>query len=311
MSCHTWLTRRIAPAALACAALFLLAIVGCGGEGKTEPAVVIPSEPIATGTATSSGTGGAAPAPAPASTTAPGDTTAPAGASAEGWGTIKGRVVYSGDPPAPKTLLTDKDPQVCAKTPHLSERVVVDPGTKGVKYAIVYVFRPSKVNPEAKKRAESTNAEFDQKECTFDPHVLAVMKGAKIILKSSDPIQHNIDAKLKANSTYNNLLAPASSTTYEPLTAERGPVEVVCDIHSWMKAWWLILDNPYFAVTDDKGNFEIKDVPAGGQKLVVWQEALDKEHYLTPKTGDTISVKANETTTLPDFKIEPSRVQPE
>ena len=36
----------------------------------------------------------------------------------------------------------------------------------------------------------------------------------------------------------------------------------------------MVLDNPYFAVTDDKGNFEIKNVPAGTQKVVVWQEAV-------------------------------------
>ena len=38
----------------------------------------------------------------------------------------------------------------------------------------------------------------------------------------------------------------------------------------------MVLDNPYFAVTDAKGNFEIKNVPAGTQKVVVWQEAVDK-----------------------------------
>ena len=47
------------------------------------------------------------------------------------------------------------------------------------------------------------------------------------------------------------------------------------DIHVWMSAWWLILDHPYFAVTDDRGAFEIPDVPAGPQQVIVWQEAVD------------------------------------
>ena len=49
-----------------------------------------------------------------------------------------------------------------------------------------------------------------------------------------------------------------------------------------MKAYWLVLDNPYFAVTDDKGNFEIKNVPAGTQKVVVWQEAA---RFVTAAVG--------------------------
>ena len=33
-------------------------------------------------------------------------------------------------------------------------------------------------------------------------------------------------------------------------------------------------DTPYFAVTDDKGNYTIKDVPAGNYTVEVWQEKL-------------------------------------
>src|SRR5258708_4099748 len=140
---------------------------------------------------------------------------------------------------------------------------------------------------------------------------MPIMKGAKIILKSTAPKNHNTNAKLGENSPYNNVVTAGQALTYEPPAAERGPIEVTCDILPWMKAFWLILDNPYFAVTDDKGNFEIKNVPAGGQKLVVWQESLDKEGYLGSRAGDPVTVKANDTTTLPDFKIEPSRVRPE
>jgi hypothetical protein len=310
-----WITDQIAPA-VACAAAFLIAVAGCGGgEGKTDQAVVLPSDPLATNTSSgpsaSSGGGGGG-APTTSGDKAPSTAPAATAGGAEGWGTIKGRVVLVGDPPTNKVLDTKiKDPEVCATKEHRSERLIVDPETKGVRNAIVYIPRPTKVNPEAKKTAEATDADFDQKECVFIPHALAVMKGAKIILKSSDPVNHNINAKLRVNSLYNNIVRSGEPLTYDPPAAERGPIEVTCDIHGWMKAFWLILDNPYFAVTDDKGNFEIKDVPAGGQKLVVWQEALDKNSYLTSPSGDPITVKANDTTTLPDFKIEKSRVRPE
>ncbi len=36
----------------------------------------------------------------------------------------------------------------------------------------------------------------------------------------------------------------------------------------------MVLDHPYFAVTDENGLFEIKNVPAGTLKLVSWQESV-------------------------------------
>jgi hypothetical protein len=88
---------------------------------------------------------------------------------------------------------------------------------------------------------------------------------------------------------------------------ERGPGEVVCDIHPWMKAWWLVIDSPYFAVTDEKGNFEIKNVPAGTQKVVVWQEAAG---FVTPAAGAPLDIKADGETAK-DFTVEPGKVKPE
>jgi Polysaccharide lyase family 4, domain II len=72
-----------------------------------------------------------------------------------------------------------------------------------------------------------------------------------------------------------------------------------------MTAYWLVLDHPYFAVTDKDGNFEIKNVPAGTQKLVVWHEAAS---YVTPTSGESITIKANDATTK-DFTIDPAKLK--
>ena len=64
------------------------------------------------------------------------------------------------------------------------------------------------------------------------------------------------------------------------LVAERRPILVACDIHPWMKAYIMVFDHPFFAVTAEDGSFEIKGVPAGEQNLVVWQE---KVGYVNPE----------------------------
>ncbi|MEK7289507.1 MAG: TonB-dependent receptor, partial [Planctomycetota bacterium] len=51
-------------------------------------------------------------------------------------------------------------------------------------------------------------------------------------------------------------------------------------------AWIVVLDNPYFDVTDRNGYFEICDIPPGAYKLQVWHEELgnlEKEVTIHPK----------------------------
>ncbi len=229
----------------------------------------------------------------------------------EGWGTLKGRVVFDGVPPAQKVLVPKGDPSakdsaVCAKNEIKAERLVVDAGTKGVKNAIVYIPKPTAVNPEAKSARAAQAVVFDQKGCVFEPHVLAAMVGEKIDVKSSDPVGHNINCKVQ-NNTFNEAVSPNGETIKTPVAAARQPGIVICDIHNWMSAYWLVLDNPYFAVTDDKGNFEIKNAPAGTQKVVVWQEAT---LFVTPSSGQDVTIAANGDTTQ-DFAIKASQVRPE
>ena len=72
----------------------------------------------------------------------------------------------------------------------------------------------------------------------------------------------------------------------------------------------MVFNHPYFAVTDAKGYFEIKNAPAGTQKVVVWQEAVDKGGFVTAASGEEVVIKANDAV-VKDFKVEPSRLRAE
>jgi len=305
-------------------ALSGLAVAGCGGkEQEADEAVVVvepgkevptvsSSSPAGTPAATTTPT---TPAAAPAATTPAPTPSAPAG-KVEGYGTLKGQVTFNGNPPPRKELVTKgqapKDPDVCAKdAPILSERLIVDGNSKGggVKNVLVYIPKPSgKPSEEAVSAAKQTKIEFDQEHCVFEPHVLAMMAGAEVVLKNSDPKNHNINSRLK-NNQFNSLLSGGQTVPKPIETAERTPGQLTCDIHPWMSAYWMVLDNPYFAVTDDKGNYEIKNVPAGPQKVVVWQEAV-QGGFVTPGSGEEVNIRPNEPTTK-NFAIDPGKVRPE
>ncbi|MGC8640501.1 MAG: carboxypeptidase regulatory-like domain-containing protein [Isosphaeraceae bacterium] len=307
----TWI-RKPASLGLGLAATMMAAVFGCGGQGnESSDAVVVPDSTAKVTTAPASKPGAA---PAAGTSTPSAESTSSTPVKAEGFGTLKGQITFDGAAPEVKHLFekgkAPKDPTVCAKDgPLLDEKLIVDGATKGVKNVLVYIPKPTQTSPDAKKAYSAKPVLFDQEKCVFIPHVIGVMAGSTITLKSSDPVNHNINARLKVRS-FNQLLQPQGKSEFTPEGPERTPAEVTCDIHPWMKAWWMVLDNPYIAVTDDKGYFEIKNAPAGTQKVVVWQEAVDKNGFVTAPSGEAIVLKANDTV-VKDFKIPPSRLRVE
>jgi hypothetical protein len=305
------MTRRLTPISLMalCAGITtscLMVLPGCGA--KSDDSIVYVNEPTAgrpTGDGASAPANPSGAAPASASTAKSDSPPAAPAAKAEGWGTLKGRVVFEGNPPPPVVEMAKgkapKDPTVCAAdAPIVSQKLVVNAKTKGVKNAIVYIPAPTDVNKEAESEARARTVLFDQKGCVFDPHVLAVMEKSPVTIKSSDPVGHNVHMKLQ-NDTANFAVQANGTTVFQSKAAERAPGQVVCDIHTWMTSWWYVSKNPYFAVTDDDGNFEIKNVPAGAQKVVVWQEAV---HPKLVANKETVAIKPNDTTTV-EYKIDP------
>lgn len=306
-------TRRIAPLILGS-----LVLSGCGGGSSLDNAVVVPdpsvnisANPAAAALGTPTAAAPAAGTPAPA---AEGTAPAPAAAAptaSDGFGTLKGKVVIEGNKPTLKFLVNKgdagvKDAAVCATVDVPNEALLTGADGKGVKYALVYLPKPTAVNPEAVSAAQAAKVVFDQKNCVFVPHVIGFMKGQSIDIVSSDPVGHNVNAKMRANGASNNLLGPGQKTTFTPKAAEGRPSEVTCDIHPWMKAYWLILDNPYFAVTDENGNFEIKNAPAGTQKVVVWQEAVQ---FVTPPSGSDVTIPKDGVTENLEFKVDSAKVK--
>jgi plastocyanin len=293
---------------LTMSATLAAALAGCGGgPTNTDDAEVATDPTVRLATKSTTGPAPTTGAPSPAAS-ATSTSTAPV--KAEGWGTLKGQILWSGEtPPPPKVLVEQgkaaKNPDICAvKSSIVSERLIVDAASKGIKNVIVYLPKPTAVNDDAKKAAAAANIVFDQKGCVYEPHVLALMAGVPITLKSSDATNHNVHINLK-NTSFNSTVGPGQAVPLTPSAAERVPGSVVCDIHSWMTAWWMVLDHPYSAVTDANGYYEIKNAPAGTQKVVVWQEAAG---FVTAPSGEDVAIKANDTT-VKDLTI--SKVRPE
>ncbi len=154
--------------------------------------------------------------------------------------------------------------------------------------ALVYIdhvngeFPPPKENPH-----------MSQKGMTFQPHILPVLKGSTVDFTNDDTVAHNVFAP-PGSATSFNLGIYGTGVKKTQLFDNLGEVPLLCSVHPEMSAFVLVLQNPYYALTDNKGNFEIKDVPPGTYQLKVWDEKLKE-------ASQQVTVEAGKTTTL-EFK---------
>jgi plastocyanin len=233
---------------------------------------------------------------------------AAAAAQADGWGTIKGQVVWDGkEAPKRAPVNVTKDQGDCEKNGKLFEdKLVVNPKNKGVRWCLVYLMNEKgfekdiPIKPNLKELKTKT-VELDQPCCQFEPHMLAMREGQTLIVKNSATISHNVNIVGGAKPPNVNQIVPAGGKfTVEDIKARPIPIMVKCDIHPWMGGRIAVLKNPYFAVTDADGNFEIKDAPAGDFRLVIWHEEAGWVigDAKPTRNGKKITIKAGETTDL-------------
>jgi hypothetical protein len=193
-------------------------------------------------------------------------------ANAADWGTLKGRFVYDGTPPKEQSIDTSKE-LACSKHKVVNEDLVVNPDNHGLVNVVVFVSsKKVKENPEYKKTAND-KVTIDNNGCRFEPHILPMRLTQSLVIKNSDPFSHNSNLAPLGDRSENPVITSDTEYAYGKFNkAQKTPVPVQCNIHPWMKGYIVVKDNPYIAVSDNDGNFEIKDLPAEELEFTVWQE---------------------------------------
>jgi plastocyanin len=116
------------------------------------------------------------------------------------------------------------------------------------------------------------HSELDQKNLVFIPRVLPILKGTTVDFLNSDDVQHNVFAPGKVEKF--NLGTWGLGGVRDYTFNKPGEVVILCNVHSEMVAYIIILESPYFAKTDPNGNFKIENIPAGTYVLKTWHEKM-------------------------------------
>jgi plastocyanin len=208
-------------------------------------------------------------------------------------GTISGTVTLEGVAPPADTYTPFKDTEICGTGERTAENMILGPD-QGIKNVVVSITNL----PEPIALDRSVTGMMDQKGCIFTPHVVQVAAGAPMTFLNNDHLLHNIhttgETNLQINKAQPGYMKKMTETFSLPEI-----IKVQCDVHSWMNAWIVVQEHPFYAVTDEQGTFTMPQVPPGAYTLKYWHESLGEQ------TSD-VEVRGSETTSADMTFISPT-----
>jgi plastocyanin len=113
---------------------------------------------------------------------------------------------------------------------------------------------------------------MSQKDMQFEPFVLVVPVGAEVSFPNLDPFRHHVYSFSQAKTFELKLYGRGEVPSVK--FDKPGVVTLACNIHDNMSAYIRVVDTPFAAKTDARGEAVVRDVPAGAATLTVWQPFL-------------------------------------
>ena len=138
-------------------------------------------------------------------------------------------------------------------------------GLKSAENIAVYIdaIPGKKFDPPAE------HVSVDQRNLKFTPHTTVILRGTTADFLNSDQVAHNVywpsingNKKLRHSLT---IVSPSQKKSFQ--FNELGTAQILCNIHSEMVAYVVVVPTPYFALTGNDGTFTIKNVPSGTYTL--------------------------------------------
>src|SRR5438105_13922347 len=133
--------------------------------------------------------------------------------------------------------------------------------------------------------------EVTQKDLTFVPSLLPVRAGTKVEFPNLDDTYHNLFSYSPAKRFDLGRYRPDERPIPTQVFDKPGLVILRCDIHEHMRGLILVLNTPYFVMTDPEGRIRLGGLPSGHYTLKAWIDSkTTRERTVTLKSGETARV---------------------
>ena len=170
-----------------------------------------------------------------------------------------------------------------------AERYVGSGGdTREIARVPVIVFVEGAVAGSGVARAAAT-PQVTQRNQEFDPPLLVVPVGASVRFPNGDPEFHNVFSYSRAKRFDLGRYRQGESKTV--VFDRAGYVKVLCEVHKWMRAAIVVVENPYHTIVSETGQFTIADIPPGRYRVTI-------EHFDRRTQVDNVDVREGATTEL-------------
>ncbi len=159
-------------------------------------------------------------------------------------------------------------------------------GVKGNQDAVVYVdtIEGKEFDPSVEPVLSNQLAK------EFVPHVLPILKGTTVDFLNSDAFTHNVFSPDEAADEF-NLGSWGQGEKRAYTFSKLGEAVILCNLHPEMEGWIVVLPTPYFAVTDENGDYTIENVPEGTYTLKTWHKKLrPSQSEVTVSSSDTSKI---------------------
>ena len=130
---------------------------------------------------------------------------------------------------------------------------------------------------------------IDQKGLVFQPHLTAVQVGTTVDFLNSDSVAHNVFwTSVGGNKKLSHNLGTWPKGERKSFKFDTpGAVPILCNVHPEMSAYLVVVPTPYFATSDQAGNYKIENVPDGNYTVIAWHEGAKNESKPVSVSGDS------------------------
>src|SRR5205809_2515634 len=133
--------------------------------------------------------------------------------------------------------------------------------------------------------------EVAQKDLAFLPALLPIEMGTRVEFPNLDDTYHNIFSYSPVKRFDLGRYRPEERPIPSVMFDKPGLVILRCDIHEHMRGLILVLNTPYFVMSDTAGRFRLDKLPAGRYTLKAWIDSrTTRERSIDLKEGQTLHV---------------------